>query len=396
MRKLINVHCHLLNLRFVPDAFFKTRGAVREWMLREKGTRLLARIFSWWPGIKYDRLHELLKILNMDINDVAEVLAREMENGNEAPNMEIVLSTPLMMDLEIASFNESPEIPYRCQVMLISDIAAAYPARIMPFIMFDPRRKAASDLVITALEKYGFLGIKMYPSLGYHPDPSSLLNDKETNKQLAKVYKYCSASEKLVPITTHCSRGGAYSSQLMGSREVVQLLSRPSNWEGVLRKHKELHLNFAHFGGQEGTGKDKRHLNTDAQSWCSTIQKMMGNYENVYADTSYHDDALYKKTSKRYFRDLNKLIDNGTTRDRIIFGTDWLMTRHTWKEREYAAAFMRSRGEMLDLIAFQNPLNFLFPARELPQRILDFYKSRNVDESALPVWIKDNLTNLNG
>ena len=71
MRKLINVHCHLLNLRFVPDAFFKTRGAVREWMLRQKGARLIARIFSWWPSIKYDKLHELLKILNMDINDVA-------------------------------------------------------------------------------------------------------------------------------------------------------------------------------------------------------------------------------------------------------------------------------------------------------------------------------------
>ncbi len=379
MQEFINVHCHLLNFKFIPDSFFKTRARIREWMLRHRLTRCLARcITSIWPGKKYDKLHEVLTMMKEDINDVTEKLIREMREAN------IVLSTPLMMDLELASFNEKPEIPYRYQVKLVSDIVIKYPGEIMPFIMFDPRRRSVSELIKTALEEMGFLGVKMYPPLGYHPDPSSFLNDAEVNHELEDIYEYCENNS--VPITTHCSRGGAYSGDLMRCKELVREFCQPSSWEGVLKKHPELYLNFAHFGGNEDFLKKD-----NTESWCSIIQKLMKQYNNVYADISYHDGALNKETSGGYFKILNNLLNDSLIRSRVIFGTDWLMTRHTWEERTYVEAFTKLPSEILQHIAFQNPLNFLFPDKRLPLRIKHFFASKNINKATLPQWMKNNL-----
>ncbi len=382
MQQFIDVHSHLLNFRFVSDGFFKTRSAPREWFLRRKGTAWLARVATVvTPGPKYDKLHEVLDMMRRDFDEVARILVGEMKEAN------IVLSTPLMMDLEIASFHVKPECPYRYQVKLTSDMAIEHPGRIMPFIMFDPRRKFASKATIEALDKMGFLGVKMYPPLGYHPDPSSFCNADGVERELETVYGYC--EENSVPITTHCSKDGGYSSELMRCMECARDFCRPSSWKGVLQKHPALYLNFAHFGGNDELmlmGKDRQE-----ETWCTQILDLMKEYDNVYADLSYHSRALSRTTAKRYFPILKHLMGQDRTKDRIIFGTDWPMTRHTWTLEEYVKPFIAELApepEMLDRIAFQNPLRFLFPGRKLPQRISEFFASNGVGEDAYPPWME--------
>lgn len=378
MQEFINVHCHLLNFKFIPDSFFKTRAPIRGWMLRYPLTGWLAKITTYlWPGIKYDKLHQVLDMMKKDISDVAKELVGELKEAN------ILLSTPLMMDLELASFNVKPEIPYRYQVKLVSDIAITYPGTIMPFIMFDPRRRSVSELIKTALEEMGFLGVKMYPPLDYHPDPSSFFNDAEVNHELNEIYEYCQNNS--VPITTHCSKGGAYSGDLMRCKELVREFCQPSSWEGVLKKYPKLYLNFAHFGGN---GDFLNVYEPNYDSWANVILKLMKRYKNVYADVSYHDGALMKKTSGDYFEILNKLMDDDLIKQRIIFGTDWPMTRHTWEEKAYVEAFTKLPPAMLQQIAFQNPLNFLFPGKKLPLRMKHFFKSNNMP---FPPWMINNL-----
>ena len=382
MQEFINVHCHLWNFKFIPDSFFKTRAPFREWLLRRSFCRWLARVITFLlPGNEYDRLHEVLTIMKKDIKEVATGLIREMREAN------IVLATPLMMDLESASFKEKPEIPYRYQVKLVSELATEYAGKIMPFIMFDPHRKSASELVKTALEEMGFLGVKMYPPLGYHPDPSSFFNDSEVNHVLDEIYEYCESNS--IPITTHCSNcvgATAYSSDLMYCKELVLEFSQPPSWQGVLKKYPKLYLNFAHFGGD----KDFLEKN-NPKSWANTIQKLMQQYDNVYADISYHCKALANKTSRDYFKTLMKLTNKDIIKNRVIFGTDWPMTRHTWTEHEYVEAFERLPPAILDQIALQNPLGFLFPDKKLPLRIKNFFKSNNIKVATLPSWMKNNL-----
>lgn len=316
--------------------------------------------------------------MKRDIRDVTRELVSEMKEA------EIVLATPLMMDLELAFFGKKPEIPYRYQVKLISDIAAAYPGTIMPFIMFDPRRIAVSELVKTALEEMGFLGVKMYPPLGYHPDPSSFFNDAEVNHELEDIYEYCETNS--IPITVHCSRESAYSSELMYCQELVREFCQPSSWEAVLKKYPRLYLNFAHFGG------DGDFMDIDnPESWSNVIRRLMKEHDNIYADLSYHGIALLKKTAGDYFQLLNTLMQDSRIENRIIFGTDWLMTRHTWKEKEYVDAFRKLAPAVLQRIAFQNPLNFLFPGKQLPLRIKRFFEARGVTGTQLPEWMKTNI-----
>lgn len=379
MEEYINAHCHLLNFRFIPDSFFKTRAPIREWMLRHRLTWGLARFICFiWPGKKYDKVHEVLAMMDEDIDTVADQLLNEMREAG------IVMVTPLMMDLEFASFNVKPETPYRYQVLLVSEIAGKRPGEIMPFIMFDPRRRGGSELIKRALEEMGFLGVKMYPPLGYHPDPSSFLNDAEMNRELKEVYEYC--EKESIPITAHCSRGGAYSGDLMRCKELVLQFCQPSSWEGVLKKYPTLYLNFAHFGG----GEDFLDVEKP-ESWSYMIRGFMGEYDHVYADISYHEPALWSKTSESYLEVLNELMKDPVVKDRIILGTDWPMTRHTWKEKEYVDAFRQLPPESLRQIACDNPLGFLFPGKKIPPRIKHFLGSKNIEERKLPEWMRNRL-----
>ena len=378
MQEFINVHCHLLNFDFIPDSFFITRAPIRERMLRCKLTHWLARVSTFiCPGKEYDKLHEMFNMMKRDVGNVAKELVMEMEKAD------IKLSTPLMLDFEFSSFNEESDIPYQCQIKLVSDIAAEYPGKIMPFIMFDPRRKSASKIIKMALEEMGFLGVKMYPALGYHPDPSPPHNYDEANHELEEVYQYCEA--RSIPITTHCDKAGPYR---LYRKEMDRDLCQPSHWKPVLKKYNKLYLNFAHFGGC----KDFLRID-NSENWSHVIKDLMGKYDNVYADLSYHDKALTNKTHKRYFQKFEELAsNNNVVRNRIIFGTDWPLTRHTWTEKKYVKPFTKLLpSPILCQIAFENPLNFLFPGKELPLRIKHFFKSKNICEANLPQWMKNNL-----
>ena len=239
---IINVHCHLLNFKFVPDTFLQTRAPIREALLRKSGLRFFARLLTALaPGKKYDRLDEVLKLLKRDIEKVAKALIEEMDKAG------IAFAVPLMMDLETASFDDRPEFPYTFQIVLMSQLAMKRPDRMLPFVMCDPRREGAADLVIRCLEELGFLGVKMYPPLGYHPDPSTIHNEPRVNGELEKLYAYC--EQNTVPITAHCSPGGAYSKDLMRGEKVRHEYTKPASWAGVLEKHPSLYLNLAHFGG---------------------------------------------------------------------------------------------------------------------------------------------------
>jgi predicted TIM-barrel fold metal-dependent hydrolase len=376
-QKFINVHCHILNFDFIPNSFFKVYSIVRERILRLPLTELVLRVLSIFPCMR--RFAHVLLMQKSDIKDVARNLSDEMYQTN------VVLATPLMMDLELASYDKKPEIPYRSQVVLLSEIARQYPGRLMPFIMFDPRRRAVAIMIIKALEELGFLGVKMYPPLGYHPDPGSFYNDALTNGELLTVYKYC--VEKDIPITVHCSKGGAYSGDLKNVKKLVHDYCKPSSWIPVLERFPNLRINFGHFGGCDDLlEKD------NPGSWALRIKDLILNpdYKNVYADISYHDKALDEKTSDKYFCIFNKLLEDKILKSRILFGTDWYMARHRWTEKKYVKAFVDKLDEGdLKMIAFENPMRFLFPNRTLPDRIIDFYKRHGIEKAELPPWMKD-------
>ncbi len=380
MTEIIDVHSHLLNFKFIPDSFFRTRAPFREKLLRRWFFKPLYYIIAALPWRRYTRLPEYQRIMNQDILEVAKIMIDEMDTAG------IQLAIPLMMDLKVASFGEMAETPYAVQVIWLSEIALKYPARIMPFIMFDPRREGAADLVKRALDELGFLGVKMYPPLGYHPDPESIINNSDANAQLEEVYKYC--SEQQVPITAHCSWGGAYGSAIMRHLESFPLFTSPNQWKRVVDKFPGLRLSLGHFGG---------HWLEPERSWLGEAIKLMEDHPNVFADVSYHHEGLEGHTGRAYAAILrDEVMANEKIRDRVMFGTDWPMGRHTWTMKEYVDLFLHKYQDLeepdIEALVYANAMRFLF-AGNFPQRLQDFYGDRfdAITPDEKPQWLRELL-----
>lgn len=375
MTEIIDVHSHLLNFKFIPDSFFRTRTPFREKLLRHWFFKPLYYIIAALPWRRYKRLPEYQWIMNRDILKVADIMIEEMDVAG------IQLTTPLMMDLKAASFGEMAETPYAVQVTWLSEIALMYPGRIMPFIMFDPRRQGAAGLVIRALDELGFLGVKMYPPLGYHPDPESIINNSNANAQLEEVYEYCNTQK--VPITAHCSWGGTYGSAIMRHLESFPLFTSPIQWKRVVDSFPGLRLSLGHFGG---------HWLEMERSWRGEAIRLMEDHTNVFADLSYHHEGLEKHTRRAYVTILkDEVLANKKIRDRVMFGTDWPMGRHTWTMKEYTDLCLHAYRDLeepdIQALVHDNPMRFLF-AGKLPQRLRDFYGERL---DAMPHWLREAL-----
>jgi predicted TIM-barrel fold metal-dependent hydrolase len=130
-------------------------------------------------------------------------------------------------------------------------------------------------------------------------------------------------------------------------------------------------------------------------SWSGQIRELVWKYPNVYTDLAYNKAALEHRTSAAYFESVKTLIDKDRLLgSRIIFGTDWSMTRHTWREIEYVTTFRQLGAERLARIGEENSLDFLFPKRRYPERMSRFLRSHGKSVSDLPKWILANLRTL--
>jgi len=173
--------------------------------------------------------------------------------------------------------------PFITQVYEYSLIAALYPYRVFPFIVFNPLIQASAagkfhlDMCKNAIDNLGFVGIKLYPAHGYSPDPfdylvnpskkiniqGSELNNPDIYKEFnpvgqALIDLYSWVNEKKLPVTTHCQH---YSMQKVVKKTDENLAHKnsPDKWENVLAHFSDIRINFAHFGGNEYSQKCINH-----------------------------------------------------------------------------------------------------------------------------------------
>ena len=227
-----------------------------------------------------------------------------------------------------------------------TEIAAVrYPWRLMPMYHFDPRRYCGKGegtenwqdvlaKVATTSNTGLYTGIKMYCSLGYQP-----LDDHPNLRYMLDFYKDCAL--KKIPILVHNTPKGMvthdrefyyyhhkanHSHLIEGGDSWLDFFQKnhvhPDAWEKVLIQVNDLTLCLAHFGGDAW----EQHTNWFfgkrwQKSWVSKLIGLLKNYENVYTDISYF---MIKKYEKKF---QNVLTENREIHDKILFGTDWFMTK---------------------------------------------------------------------
>lgn len=264
-------------------------------------------------------------------------------------------------------------------------------ARVHPFVAFDPRRADGLELVRTAIETQGFIGVKVYPPCGFAPARNACLlanvpDAGAIDASLDALYDYCTRHD--VPICTHCSTGNEFS---LGLRDLVA----PHRWEPVLAKFPKLRLNLGHFGHMEGIDS-KRGLRS-CESWLRQAGVLMDKYENVYADLSGSDlntdatAATYAGFLRQSFAKYKSIPK------RMMYGSDWWLNRFFDAAPNYLAKFQANfarlfpdEPQMLADVLGQNALRFLgltgdggrLPANG--ERVVALYQSSHMP---LPAWL---------
>ncbi len=204
-----------------------------------------------------------------------------------------------------------------------------------------------------------FLGIKVYPPLGFDPWPE---NEKDELEKVEHLYSFC--EENQIPIVSHCSDGGFK----VGDPQAAVERSHPKKWSSVLHKYGKLRLNIAHFGGQNsGLRYTESWWNMPYRKlmfggdpeWAAVIIELMKGYGNVYSDISYSG------VNDKYYHSFLEIIEkNYEIENKVLFGSDFtinLLSINSY--RKYIENFLNTKhlSDSLKIkLCNTNPRNFLF------------------------------------
>jgi predicted TIM-barrel fold metal-dependent hydrolase len=376
MKPCIDIHAHIFRGRDIPlKGFLLSRRY--EWYIqllapilfriiakcirRERGEEkgvtcgLILELVYKYMGQGYRRWADILSI-----EEVASIASKMVETFEKDG---IDLYVPLMIDYEYW-FKSTPEPTIATQIDAVyRDIVLPFKGKIHPFAPFDPARELAYragmpgpdtpdggppekysslELAKDAIRNKGFIGVKVYNTLGYRPLGNALVDDKRrqifrhnnmkrysafTGEQfdevLSELYDFCVHDQ--VPITAHCVSDGveAYPGASFD-------FGSPAYWREVLDRFPDLHLNLAHFGWGHNQGyEDMRRLLMrlrfkGKKTWVREICEMLWKYEHLFTDVSHHSVVIereisgYKAAYKAMCGDFPGMLQK-----KLLFGIDW-------------------------------------------------------------------------
>lgn len=217
---------------------------------------------------------------------------------------------------------------------------------LIPFAHIDPRRPESLNRLSALVEREGFKGVKIYPTLGYRPDDKVLMEE---------IYPYM--VQKNIPLLAHCSPGSVNSKDM--SKEEAHMLADPDNYKKVMDVFPELRICLGHFGG---IGEWRRHLdeqrNIENPTWLTKITDLMrsGNYPNLYADISY---TIFNFQENAPF--LKVLLEDESILPKVLFGSDFYMVEsEKYSEKRLSTDLRAILGKsVFRTIANKNPITYL-------------------------------------
>lgn len=226
------------------------------------------------------------------------------------------------------------------QVLLHEQLAVLSGGYVLPLVPYNPltdlrQNNKSFNLVRQAIEERGFVGVKLYPPMGYLPLnnskrlPSELANiglsrgDAENlDIRLKELYQWCTSVG--VPVMAHTGH-------TMGQDTAYDGMSRPDLWREVQRAYPGFRFNAGHFGGHHQT-TGQRPVN-----WPEEFASLMNDKEglNFNADLG-HLEELVGCTSEEAKRMLRLLQDKPERLKHLMYGSDWHMLSQVSNWENYA------------------------------------------------------------
>jgi predicted TIM-barrel fold metal-dependent hydrolase len=312
----------------------------------------------------------------------------------------IHLCVPILVDLGTGLVDQ-PQTTLRQQVDLFELISRASMLdalprinhmRIHPFVGFDPLRELRARraheidtplaIVRDAVERYGFIGVKVYPQMGWRPSGNrarpglSKQDAEELDSIVDELAAWCETED--VPITAHGNDSNYASPRYAGFGE-------PAQWFAVLDRHPRLHLNLGHFGGV--------HLEAGDYVWARAIAAGMTKYPHLYADVGCHrvDQPEVLDAFFTVLAALAREPDTAHVTERLMFGTDWYMEAINPDADQflsiYRQRYLKAFGEQsTQRFLAENALAFLGlrPGNANRRRLVARYEAHNIN---IPDWL---------
>jgi predicted TIM-barrel fold metal-dependent hydrolase len=276
------------------------------------------------------------------------------------------------------------------------------------YIGFDPlrqvyyrhgyERESPLAIVRRALEMQGFIGVKLYPPMGFKPAgngpgqtyPEVVLEtigrtlSDDLNQALDELYQLCVDLD--APILAH----GA---DLNGAGPDYAERADPTFWLPVFAKFRTLRVCLAHFGriSYRAAGAPAG-LGFPEASWEWALGQHLRRdpQAQVFADLSYFSDILSANAERRQAlaRDMGRFIrEFDPDVHHLMFGTDWIMMGLESQYPAFAAAvaeFLSKDCALSDLavqrVFVGNAERFLGlrPGDGARRRLLAFYRAHGV------------------
>ncbi len=364
-------------------------------------------------------------------------LADDLARTHRAQGFEAVLLCPALIDYDFWLHQNVDRSPLPGQVTVMGRIARRKTGPVVHgYVGYDPLRqayfasgkRAAFDplaLVRKAIREEGFLGVKLYPPMGFKPlgneadscqiydetivrdlgtssraapdvgcDPRPALGSTAVGKRLddamAALFDLCVAEEACV--VAHANESNAAGPGYARRAD-------PAHWIAVFRRWPRLRVNLAHFGHFSARSAMAPAATQMPQaSWEWALGRYISEARDppVFADVSYLTEVFRKpdEEMRKYLAIFKAWISQFDPECRhLVFGTDWTMlgleaSYETYTKSTYAffrdgCGFDRKR---LDRLLVGNAGRFLGlrdgdPARG---RLIKFYADNGLPIARLP------------
>lgn len=268
-----------------------------------------------------------------------------------ASKCRLSLITPSILDFDKSLHGRSS--PQRDQIDVMDEVqqlvTRKHGIRMHSFVGFDPHREAqkpGSSLanVQYAIMEKGFIGVKIYPPMGFKAWGNA---DPAIDAALKRLYVWCRDHD--VPIMAHAENS-------IGAGCGYGNLASPAYWKDLLdtNQYDKLRINLAHFGAFDEVirpGAPTGVMVSCAQdkfsgppTWEDIIGRTIDHERrpNLFADLSYLSE-LVSSDDKNLHAEIRQLLDKwlddyDPDARHLMFGTDWSMMA---LEKDYNAYVSR-------------------------------------------------------
>ena len=323
------------------------------------------------------------------------------------PPAGFALFTPALIDFS-AWLGEDPQSSVADQIRVMENIQRRQTAAAVHcFVPFDPWRQVLDvesrsrptslELVQWATQEMGFVGIKLYPPMGFLPIDNRLVKQgypvraaeirdfpAKLDGALNAVYAYAETNGVAIMAHTTDSNGAApgYSGR-----------AHPAAWKPVLRAYPRLRLNFGHFGDF-----DEARAHVPHEPWETEIGRMIGVNSGIFADLSYLAELLPGRDAdtsagiRVALADFIKRYD--AKMEHLMYGSDWIMLGREVGHELYATTLTVEMSKILgddtriSNFLSRNAVRYLGLRRgEQTRARLDRYYSRHRMNSAWLAYV---------